>query len=270
MRLLPILALFAPLAACAPTPEGGTSSSVDVDSDGDGLLDSEEAALGTDPNLADTDGDGFDDGQEVEDGTNPLYVYSHTYTGGYDVGFCDNPPDEAAAGPTGTVEFQYGGQTYTWTAYQEGDTLANMTLYDAYGEEVTLYSFCGKYVLIFVSAMWCGPCQDLAAETNDLLAVYGPENLVVVDMVNEDLYGNPTEQDDLETWRDAFDLQGTPVLGPKDSQDYEDIWLHFDKDGYIPSSTLVGPDMKMITVDEYTGQDFDGSHSASLDYYMGL
>lgn len=37
----------------------------DIDSDGDGLLDSEEAALGTDPFNPDTDGDGLSDGEEV-------------------------------------------------------------------------------------------------------------------------------------------------------------------------------------------------------------
>lgn len=37
-----------------------------ADSDGDGLTDEEEAAIGTDPNDADTDDDGLDDGTEVE------------------------------------------------------------------------------------------------------------------------------------------------------------------------------------------------------------
>jgi len=40
-------------------------SNVQNDSDGDGLLDSTEATLGTDPNVADTDGDGVSDGAEV-------------------------------------------------------------------------------------------------------------------------------------------------------------------------------------------------------------
>ncbi len=43
-----------------------------VDSDGDGLLDSDELLLGTDPFNPDTDGDGITDGQEVALGTNPL------------------------------------------------------------------------------------------------------------------------------------------------------------------------------------------------------
>ena len=44
----------------------------DVDSDGDGLFDGEEASLGTNPNNTDTDGDGIDDGTEVGDVNNPL------------------------------------------------------------------------------------------------------------------------------------------------------------------------------------------------------
>lgn len=42
------------------------------DSDGDGLLDSEETAIyGTNPQAADTDGDGYSDGQEVQNGFDP-------------------------------------------------------------------------------------------------------------------------------------------------------------------------------------------------------
>ncbi|MRI01964.1 Ig-like domain-containing protein, partial [Kriegella sp. EG-1] len=45
---------------------------VDLDSDNDGLLDTEEEIIGTDPNNPDTDGDRINDGQEVLDGTDPL------------------------------------------------------------------------------------------------------------------------------------------------------------------------------------------------------
>ena len=43
-----------------------------IDTDGDGLSDDEERALGTDPLKADTDGDGYSDATEVRGGYNPL------------------------------------------------------------------------------------------------------------------------------------------------------------------------------------------------------
>lgn len=43
----------------------------DTDTDGDGLPDADETALGTDPNNPDSDGDTFSDGDEVAQGTDP-------------------------------------------------------------------------------------------------------------------------------------------------------------------------------------------------------
>lgn len=42
------------------------------DSDEDGVQDAEEVRDGTDPNKADTEGDGVSDGEEKKDGTDPL------------------------------------------------------------------------------------------------------------------------------------------------------------------------------------------------------
>ena len=43
-----------------------------MDNDGDGLADSDEATIGTDPACADSDGDGQSDGAEVDCGSDPL------------------------------------------------------------------------------------------------------------------------------------------------------------------------------------------------------
>ena len=56
----------------SPPPPPPPPPSGDVDTDADGLMDSEEAALGTNPNNPDTDGEGLSDGAEVNAGTNPL------------------------------------------------------------------------------------------------------------------------------------------------------------------------------------------------------
>ncbi|MGH2533205.1 MAG: hypothetical protein ACRDJW_12975 [Thermomicrobiales bacterium] len=52
--------------------EGGEEPEPPVDSDGDGLSDEDEVALGTDPLNPDSDGDCHSDGAEVTAGTNPL------------------------------------------------------------------------------------------------------------------------------------------------------------------------------------------------------
>jgi hypothetical protein len=51
-----------------------------LDKDGDGLLNGEEAALGTSPILVDTDGDGYSDSVEVATGKNPLDPNDHNPT----------------------------------------------------------------------------------------------------------------------------------------------------------------------------------------------
>ncbi|MDD5726050.1 MAG: hypothetical protein PHC53_01400 [Patescibacteria group bacterium] len=53
------------------SPTAPTELSPGLDSDQDGLTNSEEALLGTDPNKADSDGDGFADGSEVKSGYDP-------------------------------------------------------------------------------------------------------------------------------------------------------------------------------------------------------
>ena len=59
-----------------PQPTHGSDTTTgnghnNLDSDGDGLLDSVEATLGTNPLNPDTDGDGMNDGDEVSNGRDP-------------------------------------------------------------------------------------------------------------------------------------------------------------------------------------------------------
>lgn len=67
--VVPATAANAP-AAGDQTALQSAATTADVDSDGDGLTDSEEVhGWGTDPNVADSDGDGTPDGDETVDGT---------------------------------------------------------------------------------------------------------------------------------------------------------------------------------------------------------
>jgi len=74
-----------------------------IDTDLDGLSDSEELALGTDPLLADTDDDGLSDSEEVTWGTDPLDQDTD------DDGFKDSMEVLAGYDPVNSTEFPVWG-----------------------------------------------------------------------------------------------------------------------------------------------------------------
>ena len=81
----------------------GLPNGVDDDDDNDGLLDSEELSLGTDPLLADTDDDGLSDSEEGAWGTNPLNPDTD------DDGFRDGMEVLAGYDPVNNAEFPIWG-----------------------------------------------------------------------------------------------------------------------------------------------------------------
>ncbi len=127
------LGLLAALG-CGPDNTGKDEPEGPVDSDGDGLMDDEEEELGTDPDLADSDGDGFDDGVELEENTDPVDAEDCPYAGGWPIDACRH-----------SIEA---------TGSEVGEITSNFVLPDQFGEDLSLYDFCGKAILIEVAAFW--------------------------------------------------------------------------------------------------------------------
>jgi hypothetical protein len=105
-----------------------------LDWDQDGLTEVQEEALGTDPLNADSDGDGWSDGDEVDQNTDPLDSNSKPYLGGWDIDDC---ADDMSA-----------------TGNDVGDVPEDFAMEDQYGDEVSLYDFCNRVVVLIGAAEW--------------------------------------------------------------------------------------------------------------------
>jgi len=244
------LALLGMLAACAPTdgdrggahaaqePQGGSGadggSHPADDDDGDGLSNGQEASLGTDPDDPDTDGDGFEDGEEQELGTNPLFAPSRPYEGGYNVGFCAEPPDPT--GPTSSDD-----------TYRSGDVAEDFVLTDQHGQDVHLYSFCDRWVMLVFSALWCEPCAEQDARAQWIQDRYGASDFQIVTVLIEDEHGQDLEPADLEGWAAEAGMETVPVL---DNSGRAPPWSEFETDATLPTIVHLSPEMEVLSVDE--------------------
>ena len=114
---------------------GCPGSAGPVDTDGDGLLDSYELEIGTNPESADSDGDGSSDNEEIYDFTDPVDEDSSPYIGGWQ----RMPmPDDLSENEGREV----------------GKVMENFFLADQFGDEVELHRFYGNVVLVESAAEW--------------------------------------------------------------------------------------------------------------------
>ncbi len=110
------------------------------DTDGDGLTDDEEAALGTDPTDVDTDGDGVQDGGEVNAGTNPLVADTDGdgFTDKEELDLGSDPLDPDSF-PQGTEPNQFNIQVFNCPEGHEGKATPDLCTEPAVGVELTVY-----------------------------------------------------------------------------------------------------------------------------------
>lgn len=112
-----------PTSTSEQTTTEPSASNNSTDSDGDGLSDSREAEIGTDPERADTDGDGVSDAVEVTEGCDPLD--SDSTPSGYvttTTAATETPSDKGGDDGDGTEE-----PTSTATETPEATTTAPAT-----------------------------------------------------------------------------------------------------------------------------------------------
>jgi len=217
MRILGLLCAVS-LIGCQPE-KADEEDTEETDSDGDGLSDSEEANLGTNPNESDSDGDGYLDGWEVTEGSDPTDASSSIYQGGWPY-----YPDKSTIGGD-------------WDeAPAEGSTMPNYIAVDQFGDSVNLHDFAGqgKRIVLDVSTEFCGPCKDIASflstadqsslvwnEEGEYYPWWKEEYADLYDMVqNEEIYwitilfstSDVLTQENSAAWEEEYPNDKIPVL----------------------------------------------------------
>ena len=167
--------------------------------------------------------------------------YDRSYAGGYNVGTCGADLPEATS-PTGPSN----GSFTTW---EVGDVLPNMTFVDQHGESVDLYSFCGQHVMIAFGAPWCGPCRQLAGEAQHLQDQYGEQGFQMIEVLLENAGGAPASQADMQAWADDYGMTTVPVFEDSAYQ----LWPYMERDWGIPTIVHIGPGMEVLSVDDRQG-----------------
>ena len=232
------------------------------DSDVDGLSNSEEAELGTDPDKVDTDDDGLSDFTEVEQGLDPLAADTDQD------GFTDG--EEFTKGTDGTDPMSYERTTEgEWpdlsgwadtegsTGFAIGDQLQNMKGEDQFGNDVELYQFWGNVILIDFSAGWCPPCRAVAANAEEEYRNHADKGFLIVHMMTDDNSRDGTIQDPefLAEWTNDFNLT-FPVV---DSPDARTVLTGLGQQGLytggIPFMILVDQDMKIVQAETGSGSE---------------
>jgi thiol-disulfide isomerase/thioredoxin len=188
-----------------------------ADSDGDGVSDADEYDLDSDPNSVDSDGDGYEDGWEVTEGSDPADDDSLIYIGGWPY----NPNKDDYNAPTSASD----------TSTSEGSQLLRMELLDQWGDMVDPYDFAGqgKYIAVDISAIWCGPCNQLARaiSNGNPNAGWGkaPElvhngDIYWLTILGENDNGRIPTLENLQDWYNDYPDPLVPVLADTDGNDY--------------------------------------------------
>jgi len=139
------------------------------------------------------------------------------------------------------------------TGWRTGEVAHDFILTDQHGDEVQLYQFYGKVIVLDVFAQWCPPCQENAPHGQELWEESNGEAIVLA-ATQEDYETNPPDNDDLNVWVDVYSLTHPVLADPTMTQN------QFVVTGY-PTYVVIDQEMNIENDDLWP---FDG------DYVMDL
>jgi len=87
---------------------------------------------------------------------------------------------------------------------------------DQYEKMVDLYDFHEKIIVVDLSSIWCGVCQNIASKGEDFVADYGAENVIWITILVDGLsYGVPPSLSDIQAWANNYSIIGPVLMGDR-------------------------------------------------------
>ena len=134
-----------------------------------------------------------------------------------------------------------------------GQRIVDIRGMDQHGDEVSIWQFWGQYVLVDLSTMWCGPCQDLAIGAEAFFQHYKDEGVMHLTVLHENEINEPCTLEELEAWSrfpsfhpdpdHPYDVITAPIVSDPGGISGS---IRAIQDNRYPVALLVGPDMRVV------------------------
>jgi thioredoxin-related protein len=100
--------------------------------------------------------------------------------------------------------------------YEVGFHTCDFILLNENGEEVNLYDFYGKTIILDFSTMWCYYCQQAAYDIKETLELFENDDIVYITILIENWTGDVPSQTDIIDWTTQFNLTSPVLAGSKE------------------------------------------------------
>lgn len=165
--------------------------------------------------------------------------------------YTDGSEDLAWVAPENSWEKAQPPASLTGEGFSVGQVALDVRGEDQFGDEVSLWQFYGKLIVLDIATMWCGPCQELGQSTESFNAEYAERGVLHLTVLLENEDGVGPTQEELEKWAtlpsldpdSPYDRITSPILSDPKGQSGS---IRAVRNNQYPVPLLLGRDMRVL------------------------